>query len=456
MANDALIAAYHRLPYALKVVSASGTALFKIRKKYGRYFHEYFNFLMSYGIRDQEARAQEELSAFLKHVRQKSVFYGPYLLDATDLGALPIIDKSTVLQNYVRIQLQAPFFTGKSSGTSGQPLEVPYSENVYQKEYAFWWYHRSFAAVKRGDRVATIAGHKIADVRRDKPPFWVYNAAERQLFFSSYHLSQRNLPHYISRLNAYKPEFVHGYPSSLYLIARYILDNGILIDFQPKMVVCSSETTLDFQRTVIEKAFGCKAYIWYGNTELCGHITECPNGRLHVQPYHSYVRILKEDNSDAGLGETGRLVATNFSNYVFPLINYDMKDLVRVSAEQACSCGKGGLILDHIIGRIEDYIVTPEGVLVGRLDHLFKSAKHVRNAQIVQDDVGRIKIRIEKEDGYTKIIEGTIQSEARRRLGKSIEIEFDYVREIEKEANGKCRFIVQKIKEIRAGNIRFN
>ena len=168
---------------------------------------------------------------------------------------------------------------------------------------------------------------------------------------------------------------------------------------------------------------------------------------LHIQPYHSHVRILREDNTEAGPGEIGRIVATNFTNYSFALINYDIKDVVKVSENQKCQCDKGGMILDYILGRIEDYIITPEGRFVGRLDHLFKDAKYVKNGQIVQNDIKQVIIRIEKENGFTAAIEKAILREARERLGKSIRIQFEYVTEMAREQNGKLKFIVQNIND---------
>lgn len=437
---------YYVLPYHLKSLVATIAAKQKYQKKYGQCYQGIYHYLMSHEVTEQQHQAEAELTAFLCFVKKTSSFYHPCLLDRPEITQAPVIDKSVVIANHHAIQCAKPFMVGKSSGTSGQPLKVPYSQNVYQKEYAFWWYHRSFGGVLQGDRIATFAGHKIADVRRDQPPFWVYNAAEKQMFFSSYHLSESNMMHYIKQLNRFRPEFIHGYPSTIYFVARYINEVGSALTFRPKMIVTSSETTHDFQRTAIEQAFGCKVFVWYGNTELCGHITECPRGRLHVQPYHSLVRVLKDDNTEAGPGEIGRIVATNFSNYAFPLINYDMKDVVKVSANQDCGCAKGGLVVDYILGRIEDYVITPGGRYVGRLDHLFKDARYVRNGQIIQNESERIIVRIERSPGYSREVEVAILAEARIRLGENMEVVFDYENPIEKEANGKFRFVVQNQK----------
>lgn len=59
-----------------------------------------------------------------------------------------------------------------------------------------------------------------------------------------------------------------------------------------------------------------------------------------------------------------------------------MKDVVRLSTNQRCDCGMGGRVVDYIVGRIEDYVYLSDGRMIGRLDHLFKDAKYVRNGQI--------------------------------------------------------------------------
>ena len=434
---------YHSLPYGLKSTVISVMARLKVKQKYGKYFQEYFDFLMSHDVKQQQAQADEDLHRYLDGIRKKNI---PGISSDLELHNMPIIDKSYVLKNFDKLILDKPFKTGSSSGTSGQPVKIPYSRNVYEKEYSFWWYHRSFGGVKRGERVATFAGHKIIDVNRTKPPFWVYNIAEKQLFFSSYNITEASLKYYVQELNRFKPAFIHGYPSSIYLLAKYIFENNIQLDFVPKMIAPASETTLDFQRKVIEMAFKTKVYIWYGNTELAGHITECPQGKLHIQPYHSYIRIINFEGNDVKPGEEGMLVATNFHNHAFAMLNYNTKDIVRVSENQFCTCNKGGKIVDYIMGRIEDYIYTPEGRKVGRLDHLFKNAKFVKNAQLIQKDIEELVIRIEKEPNYNTHIEKIIIKEARKRLGDNIKLTIDYDNPIRKEINGKFQFIVQKIK----------
>lgn len=103
------------------------------------------------------------------------------------------------------------------------------------------------------------------------------------------------------------------------------------------------------------------------------------------------------------------------------------------------------MLLDYIMGRIEDYILTPDGKYIGRLDHIFKSAQHIRNAQIEQINKKKLIVRIVKSDYFNHAIEKNILKELRERIGNEMEVYFDYVLEIPKKSNGKYCFIIQRL-----------
>jgi phenylacetate-CoA ligase len=118
---------------------------------------------------------------------------------------------------------------------------------------------------------------------------------------------------------------------------------------------------------------------------------------------------------------------------------------VTISENQISKCGRGGLLIEKIIGRIEDYIITPDGRFVGRLDHIFKDSLQIKEAQIVQKQHDEIIVRIVPEDDFSQKDEQLISQEARLRLGNEIKIKFERVSEIPRTANGKFRFIVSEI-----------
>jgi len=439
---------FHNLiPSSIKSIALSAIGWRKSFKKYGSDFAKHFNYLVSTAPKQQLADSNEYLDNFLQNISRPNSIYQPET-PGNGITFYPVNDKKYLKKNYDRLTKVKPYMVVKSSGTSGVPLAVPYDRSTYQKEYAFWWFHRHLAGINKGDRVATIMGHKVVTASRSKSPFWLMNHYENQLIFSSYHLSNDNMKYYIAKLNEFKPDLIHAYPSSIYLISKYILENNINLEFIPRMIQTASETTLAFQRDVIEKAFKSRVYIWYGNTEYAGHITEYPDGKLRVQPWHSYIRILDSHGQDVQPGEEGHIVATNFTNTCFPLINYDTKDIAQFGGYDE----NGMMLIDHIVGRLEDYIITKDGRYVGRLDHIFKNVKHVRNAQLIQNEIGKLIIRIEKEDSYASSNEKIILRESKNRLGKEINITFEYINNIPKNKNGKFSFIIQNLSFAKMNN----
>jgi phenylacetate-CoA ligase len=362
------------------------------------------------------------------------------------MDRIPVINKHTInsfkdkfIPNNVSNQ---KLIWGHSSGTSGTPISLPFSQKCLQIDYAYRTLSYVWANLNndRKEKIGFCAGHPVAQVERDIPPFWTYDFFSNVMYMSSYHMSKKNLVHYISELEKFKPKILSGYPSSIYLLAKANRTNGTG-KLSNIVIFTSSETLLEFQRQEIEESFQSKVYNFYGNAERCGKILECNKGELHFMPTHSFVEILDNFNKPAEPGQVGRIVATNFNNPCFPLIRYDVGDTVLIAKNQKPACGSNGVLIDKVYGRIEDYIHTPKGRMVGRLDHIFKDASFVRNAQLEQNSTDELIIRIVPEDGYSEKIENTILNETVQRLGREITIKFDYVKNIPKDRNGKYQFV---------------
>jgi phenylacetate-CoA ligase len=364
-----------------------------------------------------------------------------------DLRQLPLLEKETVRAEGFRL-IPAGFHRKQivwfhTSGTTGKALEVPISRECFEREYAFRWLHYSWAGIQLSDRIATIAGHPVAETRRLRPPFWMTNYAEKQLLLSSQHLTPATIPHYAAKLRAWGPALIHGYPSSIYLLALGLAERqetGI----RPRAIFTASETLLETQRSVIESVFGCKVYNWYGNTEMTANIVECDYGRLHVKPEHSFLEFLDPEGRPARPGELAEIIATGFGNDAFPLIRYRTGDTAILS-DRPCECGRSGPRALSVTGRVEDIIVTPEGRHVGRLDHVFKDSSNVREAQLIQETPDTLVVRIVRREDYGPAETERVTQHLRERLGDRMRFEFQFVDHIPRGANGKFRFVISKV-----------
>jgi phenylacetate-CoA ligase len=451
---------YEASPPFVKDLIASGYGHRHRRRKYGDHFHRHLAALSEsqwWSSEQQESTQAERLQRFIQQAAATVPYYRELfrsrailpddIRSAADLRRLPLLEKETVrtagwqLRPEEFHRLAVVWF--HTSGTTGKALEVPISQECFEREYAFRWLHYSWAGIRQTDRIATLAGHPVAEIGRLAPPFWVTNHAENQLLMSSQHLIRETIPHYAKKLRAWQPAMIHGYPSSLYLLALGLADLGET-SIRPNAVFTASETLLDTQRAAIESVFGCKVFNWYGNTEMTGNIVECDHGRLHVKPEHSVLEFLDPEGNPARPGELAEIVATGFGNEAFPLIRYRTGDTAIVSG-RPCECGRGGPTVISVTGRVEDIVVTPDGRHVGRLDHVFKDSSNVREAQLVQESVDSLTVRIVRRDDYDDADTALITGYLRERLGDRMRFHFEFVDRIPRGPNGKFRFVVSKV-----------
>lgn len=452
--------AYDGAPPWVWSVVASAYGLLQSRRKYGSHFRRWLDELHRTERTPQDvvaARQAELLRAFLvRAVREIPFWAARFRLaglapqdvrTAEDLRALPLLKKEQVRDRLG--ELWAPWVRSggvvwfHTSGTTGKALTVPISLECFQREYAFRWLHYGWTGVQRGDRTATFAGHPVVPTGRMDPPYWVRNVAERQLLFSSQHLGAREAAAVVEALVAFRPALVHGYPSALALVAQALLDRPGSLP-PPKSVYTASETLLAPQRDLIGRAFRCPVMNWYGNTEMAANIVQCPEGTMHVQPLHSVVEILRPNGRAAAPGEEGELVCTGFGNVAMPLIRYCVGDTA-VAGGEPCACGRTAPTIRAVTGRVEHYVVTPSGRLVGRLDHVFKDALHVREAQLIQDRPDHLRVRIVRREGFSPADEARISAHLRERLEPRMTWTYEYVETIPRAPSGKFQFVISQV-----------
>jgi len=451
---------YKHSPWVLQTLFASYYGFSKSFRRFGNHYQEYYDYLTKSQWFTSEQLKQlevEELKRIIAHTANNVPYYTEVfqklklspddINSVEDLTKLPILTKEEVRVNCERLRAKncrrRDIIIDHTSGTTGKALELAFSKESYQKEQALVWFHRSWGGVKYKDKTATFAGHMVVDIDRKKPPFWVNNLYEKQVIFSSYHMTKDNLKYYAQKLLRFQPQLIWGYPSSIYLMAIF-LEKEDITEIKPKAVFTSSETLLDFQREKIEKTFQTKVFNYYGNSEMVPKILECEKGGLHVQRQFGIVEFLDGNNQPVGYGQEGKMVCTGLCNYAMPLIRYDIAD-VAIPVDNECTCGRQGPLVEKIVGRVDDYIVTRDGRLIGRLGHIFKETKNVEEAQIIQEDRNTLLLKIVRRPEYSDRDTQKIISRTENRVGHEMRIKVEFVDNIPKLPNGKFRFVISKV-----------
>ncbi len=229
-------------PVQSALVSAFSAHLEK--QRYGGRFQEFRSLLEESQWWDAEtmrAWQDERLRSIVRHAYEHVPYYRA-LFDhhgirvdkfrgCEDLTRIPVLTRETVKSRIEDLKSRRPGDLapghGHTSGTTGSPLSVFYSSDVIAMNYAvmdrqYRWADARLA--REGDRVAVVRGNVIVPLSQKKPPFWRHNRSLNQLLMSSFHLTPDNLTHYYEALDAFQPQMVDGYPSSLYVLAKVLLN----------------------------------------------------------------------------------------------------------------------------------------------------------------------------------------------------------------------------------------
>jgi phenylacetate-CoA ligase len=368
-----------------------------------------------------------------------------------ELQKLPILTKEVIKKNFedfIPKNINSlRFINDSTGGSTGIPLKYRMSLEDYERGPALLYRGWSTACYKLGDKVAVIAGSSLIPNVKTDFTFKIFDFFLNQKHYSSYNLSEQNLFKYLQSLNSWKPKFIRGYSSSIYLVAKFIDDNQLTIKFHPKAIFTTAEKLLEHQKKMIEKVFNTEVFDNYGLNDGGVSAYECPMHKgLHIDMERAILEVVDEDGKQI-FDKPGKILATNLFNYALSFIRYDTGDLGVVSSER-CSCSRETLLLKEVIGRTTDSLIL-NGINIGSPVLTVLMGKFdIEQYQIVQDSEDSITIRIVKEQNFSKRDEDFIRKSFFAHVGE-INIKFDYVDSIVPFEGQKHKFIINKVDEYR-------
>ncbi|SFD80761.1 phenylacetate-CoA ligase [Chitinophaga sp. CF118] len=365
---------------------------------------------------------------------------------------LPVIEKKTFRTELNKFVNNNPrrktVFYNKTSGTTGSPMTSPFDKASLIKSFSTW--RRFYDFIGLPDRFKTIrfSGKIIVNPHAVTPPFWVEDYSNRRLFLSSYHLKAEYMMHYLEKINEYKPHMIEGYPSAIFIIAKYGQKNNFKLSFKPMAISTTAETLYEEQREVIESFFGCKVYNQYASSEGSPLITECTCGHLHLNIDTGFFEFAHKGKDDSGW-DIAEMTVTSFRNLKTPLIRYKIGDLVQLSAdgpETGCNCGSNFPYIRGVIGREDDLLFTREKGMIGRMDTAYKGLEGIEKSQILQISENEFVVKMVINADYNVVVKKKFDKNLRERLGNDITIKMETVEDIPLSSNGKFRAVVRLFK----------
>lgn len=438
------------IPFQNLMTSIYGKKL--IDKRYGKKYSEHLNFLRENFTKINHYDYQlNALNEFLQFVSQKSPYYKNSMISEilpisyiSDIEKINVISKEQLRTGIDEI-LTAPknelssSFTG---GTTGKSLNVFNYYDDVQKRMAFLDFFKERHGIFRGMKRASFTGKDIIPLKQKKDIYWRYNHPLKQLLFSSFHLNNKNIAYYISALNKFKPQSLDGFPSSMLILAKYIIRNNITLDFKPIAIFPTAETITDNDREIIEKAFKSKIRNQYASSEGAPFITECPKGNLHLDIMTGVFEKVEKDS------DISEIYVTAFETKGTPLVRYKIGDMLEFT-DEICTCGYDTPIVKKIIGRSMDYLYSSERgkISSANISNTIKNLPNsIVNIQFIQDEEELIRILVMRDNILFKDEhEKDLINEMVIRLGNSMRFEVKYVEEIPVESSGKYKMIKNNI-----------
>jgi phenylacetate-CoA ligase len=451
---------YRALPIALQSLACTADGYRRYRSSYTSYFYETlekWEARVNDPIELQRERQWAMLKDLIETAREHIPYYRflPPIVETSNpaesvektLANIAPLDKEVyrarshdfVARNLPRHRL----LHRSTSGTTGTALSVWHTpERIAEGRAARWRQLRS-CGVEVNDQFINFTGQVIVPLGQQTPPFWRRDHYSGMTLFSMYHLSPSNLPYYIDEIHKTQATYIHGYPSVLHLVSRAMVEaDRCIAPGQLKGVFTHSESVLAFQRETIERAFNTSVRDYYHSTEEAVSMTACEEKRLHVDMEYGIVEVDPVEETEEYV--RGPLLVTGLGSVSTPFIRYRIGD-VGTRCKTPCPCGRPGDVFLDIDGRIEDYVVTPDGRMVGRLDHIFKEQYQIEEAQIVQDDPESIDILIVARGGLDERGRRSLEREVHSRLGPRIRTNIRLVETIMREPNGKFRAVKSSV-----------
>ena len=334
----------------------------------------------------------------------------------------------------------------RTGGSTGEPLVFP-TDPVTEAASAaafvrslHWW------NLEVGVRHAMFWGSPRFIIRTKadrlrKYTLGVRNRLMNRRFFSNYDLNATNMRRYRRTLERYQPEYVRGMASSLFIFARYLVEEGIQLERgRPVMVHSACEHLYDWEREMIEAGFRAPVANTYGLSEFAEIAFEAPCRSFHLMDEDVLTELVSTHRGEK------EIVVTQLNNTMSPLVRYRTGDIAE-RVTRGCVCGRGLSVLEGIKGRAHDFIVAPDGQFVhGQVfTHLLVFETGIRKYQVVQEQLDLFRILLVIDKNYSRETEQRVIEGARGYLGDQARFEFEYVDSIPMTSVGKHLWIISKV-----------
>ena len=327
-----------------------------------------------------------------------------------DIRKIPFTTKQDLRENYpfglVGGNMNEAVRLHSSSGTTGQPTVVVYSEH----DICSW--------ANMIARNMYMVGCRKEDVFQNSSGYGMFTGGLGFQYGSEW-LGCMTLPagsgftkRQIKFITDFGTTCLHAIPSYAIRLAEVIKEEGIdLSKTKLHTLFIGAEPHTEEQRRRIEKMLGVKAYNSFGMTEMNGPgvAFECKyQDGMHLWEDNYIVEIVDPDTLEpVPDGEIGEMVLTTLDRTMMPILRYRTRDLTRIIPGE-CKCGRTHRRIDRIKGRTDDmFIIKGVNVFPMQVEKILVQYPGLGSNYLITletiDDVDVMTVEVELEGLETDI-----------------------------------------------------
>lgn len=333
----------------------------------------------------------------------------------------------SIWRNLRKLLFQKDFiFLMSTGGTTGTPLMLYKNKNSLLS-----------------DALLFLRGWQMMGWRPGDKALWFYNAyydnnfsfinrlsfitGIKLFFFES--LSDDVIAEFVKVNNQFKPKIIVTFPSYINDAANTIRKSGVKLTHFPDAIEVSGETLTTRQRQNIEQVFKSRVYDSYGALEfgMIAHECQYQTG-MHI---YEDVALLESLNHDK---DKGCLTITRYDSFEMPIIRYQVGDLGNVQYQE-CECGRRGLVLKNVEGRIDDYIILPNGqrmypssfrIIINNCNEICKNT--ILESQLIQNTKDELLLKVIISDSELReIVEYYLIQEFKKHIPGDVSLKIMFI-----------------------------
>lgn len=365
-----------------------------------------------------------------------------------DFNRLPILDRTFSKQHIDLLsdKSKSPDAWVTTGGSTGTPLKYPSWKSESLNYEPNVWFARDFYNIRRSDRMFRLWGHShvlgsgLAKYKK-MIAFKIGLPLIGYKRFSAYDLSDEKLRTAGSQIINFKPHYIIGYSKALYMLAKVNADRKE--EFQNlnlKAVIGAAEGfEKDSDKEFISEVFGCEVGLEYASmeTKLLAHTH--PDGEYKVLWRNNLVECIDEEGKPS---KEGRILVTTLYPRAFPLIRYELGDLI----SDTNKCLESVYSFKEVKGRDNDFLMLDENTPI--------HSEGITHAIKFSDKIIAYQIRYNEDMKYTIYVKAntTLEDkdfhEIRARLHKVdkrlTKLEIKQVSELKQTLAGKTKWLMKE------------